>query len=138
MDTETLLEWAYHYLDHRAKVYRRIKSIEKQKDKIVMKLKSGEEAIGIPAVRLDIKIPDKPTTLFVPNTKNNLKKLLEKWDEFAENRDLKLVFVNPDSTQEMNWVIKPYIHSKITEKKNLKKGLTSMFETVDPVRLCPK
>ena len=131
-----ILEWVEHYFKHRDLILRKIADIEKSPDKLKIKYKddSYEEVVALTDLgSVDINKLASNTTIATLNTKKNFKNLVEKWKDFSKMKDLKIIFFNPDSELEKKWIIKPYIHSRICDEKNLKKGLKSMFETVEPV-----
>ncbi len=65
------------------------------------------------------------------NTKKNLQQLLHHWQQLMTHQRLTLFFVNPNSQTETKWIIKPWLHHKISEPSSLKTGLKSLFETVE-------
>lgn len=64
------------------------------------------------------------------NTEQNLEFLLDHWQEFLQEK-LSVLFVNPDSGEQ--WKVSPLLHDRITDEKNLKKGLRSLFDQVPVV-----
>lgn len=74
------------------------------------------------------------TVLVTLNTRENLQFVLKNWQELCKNQHLSIYFVNPQSKQEQKWVVFPATHDKITERKTLKKGLESLFATVETVQ----
>jgi hypothetical protein len=62
------------------------------------------------------------------NKKDNLVFVINNWMHFIKNPKLKIIFANPRINQQ--WSIIPYTHHTISDSKNLKLGLKSIFESV--------
>jgi ABC-type sulfate transport system substrate-binding protein len=75
----------------------------------------------------------KKTTVVTFNTRHNLSTLISFWDDAAKDRDLCIIFVNPESSADRKWIIYPYTHNKISDESSLEEGLKSIFETVEPL-----
>jgi len=75
----------------------------------------------------------KPTklTLVLYNKKENVQLIVKGWHELIKKPNLSILFVNPKT--HTKWSVNPYIHNKIADKKTLKKGLLSLYTTVEPV-----
>lgn len=132
-EEEFILDWAEQYVKHRDMIFRNIKDVDRQQDCFIVRYKddSFEKFLPKPDLNmLDLKDAAPSTTIITLNTKNNFKILLDKWRSFAEVKELKLIFFNPDSELEQRWIIKPYIHNRICDEKTLKQGLKAMFHTV--------
>lgn len=65
------------------------------------------------------------------NTKKNLQYLQQHWQQLITHQRLTLFFVNPTSQTETKWILKPWLHHKITDPSSLATGLKSLFETVE-------
>lgn len=65
------------------------------------------------------------------NSEHNLKQLILRWKECALHQRLFFYFVNPDSQTETKWVINPWLHSRVSDDKNIELGLRSMFSMVE-------
>ena len=76
-------------------------------------------------------LKDKHIVLVTANTKENFEFLIAHWTEFVQYPHLSVYFVNPNSTMDKRWVIFPATHDQITERKALRKGLESLFLTVE-------
>ena len=61
------------------------------------------------------------------NKRENVEFLVENWDKFSDNKNQKIYFVNTKTNDK--WVISPYLHSKLTSPKTLKKGILTLFES---------
>jgi hypothetical protein len=71
--------------------------------------------------------------IVVFNNKENLDKVIGKWNIVDKDPKFQIVFANPFSVSEKRWIIIPSTHSRIIEPAALKKGLNSLFETVDEI-----
>ncbi|MBN2112420.1 hypothetical protein JW707_04970 [Candidatus Woesearchaeota archaeon] len=136
-----LKEWTVNYIKNKDVLTKAIASIEEEKDgwDLVIKTKTGDKYCIIAPVIKDInqiigKLNDNFVTLVVLNKKENLDIITENWSRLVCFPKLSVMFVNPNSELEKRWIIYPYTHDKITEKPSLKKGLKSLFQTVDPLR----
>ncbi|HLP80130.1 MAG TPA: hypothetical protein VK158_05825 [Acidobacteriota bacterium] len=64
--------------------------------------------------------------IFCDNTKDNVERLVNAWDAFIAKPLCKITFITTSNGNK--WSIKPSIHDKIVERKNLKLGLLSLFD----------
>ena len=136
---EALTEWAINFINHKA-------SIKNDLQKIV------EDKIGIKAIYDDKEVfviiepfiddfdvlfekleKDKHISIVLFNTIENFEIILEKWKRLIDFDKLTIYFVNMFCNTETKWIVKPYLHNKITEEKALKIGLKSMFSMVEPI-----
>lgn len=74
---------------------------------------------------------DRHVVLVTANTQKNLDFLINKWDELVQFPHLSVHFVNPNSNTERRWTVFPATHDRITERSSLRKGLESLFSTVE-------
>jgi len=65
-------------------------------------------------------------TLIVANTKENVLALVEAWQQALNFPKMTLIFL--DSRSGNKWLLRPTIHVKIAEPKNLAQGLISLYE----------
>ncbi len=79
-------------------------------------------------------LKDKHVVLVTANTKENVEFLIAHWAEFVHYPHLCIYFVNPQSSLDKRWVIFPATHDKITERRALRKGIESLFSTVEQWR----
>ena len=77
-------------------------------------------------------LKDKHVVLVTANTRDNVEYLIAHWAELVQYPHLCVYFVNPQSSMDKRWVIFPATHDKITERSALRKGLESLFSTVEP------
>ena len=77
-------------------------------------------------------LKDKHIVLVTANTKDNAEFLIGHWAELVKYPHLCVYFVNPNSSMDKRWVIFPATHDKITERRTLRKGIESLYATVEP------
>jgi len=137
-ELKLLKEWTINYLKNKDILTKFIEEIDESPKEwdIVIKTKTGEKFyLVLPKIgdfgEIAKKIDGKNVTVVALNTKENLDVLVKNWDKAAKHPGLCVIFVNPDSELEKKWIIFPYTHDKITERKSLEKGLNAMFQTVD-------
>jgi ribosomal protein S1 len=130
-----LLEWAENYFKSRDAFHKKIVSISHESDSILMEFKDKKEKIvALPELEnisnLDL---DKNVSIITLNNRKNLDTLYNKWKSLSSHKSLKIYFINPLSSTERKWTINPHVHSMICDESSLKQGLTSLFETVEPL-----
>jgi len=136
-----LQEWIINFIKSRDAVFRKLVSIEENKENfnVFVKYKDKDQIIIIEPIIEDLnkiidKIPeDKHYGLVVFNTKNNFNSIIENWNKLIKITHLCIYFVNPDSTLDKKWIIFPHTHNRICDESSLKTGLKSMFDMVDPI-----
>ena len=75
----------------------------------------------------------KSVTIITLNSEQNMDFLIDNWKLIIDSPELTIMFINPFSLTDHRWIIRPYVHNKITENSVLKKGIKTMFETVAPI-----
>lgn len=138
---DELKEWTVHYLRNKDVLTKNIEKIEENKEgwDLIIKQKSGDRyCLIMPEIKDIDKVIEKLDSLnvllVVLNTKKNLDAVINSWKSLVDHPKFCIMFVNPDSELEKKWIIYPHTHHKITEKGSLKKGLKSLFLTVESVR----
>ncbi len=133
-----LEEWTINYIKNRDILLKSIKSIEESKNgwDIIVRKKEGKKYYLIRPKIKDLceileKLNDGDITVVVLNTKDNLDIIIGDWDKLKDCRKLCIIFANPDSELEKKWVLFPFTHDRVTEKASLKRGLKSLFQTVE-------
>lgn len=77
---------------------------------------------------------DKKSVLIVTlSNDDNIRAAYRMWEVIAANPGLLIVFVNPFSSQEEKWVLKPFLHNKVCDRTSLLQGLKAMAELVEPI-----
>ncbi|MEM3373661.1 MAG: hypothetical protein QXE31_00420 [Candidatus Woesearchaeota archaeon] len=69
---------------------------------------------------------DKKIVIVSLNRKENMSLLINYWEAFIKNKDLKFIFSNPK--ENLFWAIVPYTHNLISG--NLKLGIKTLFESI--------
>jgi hypothetical protein len=134
-----LTEWTINFVNHNATIKNNFQKIEKNKDDLKAIYDDREVCFIIkPFIDnfddLFEKIEkDKYISVVLFNTIENLDIILNKWKRLVDFNKLTLYFVNMFSNTETKWIVKPYLHDKITDEKTLKIGLRSMFSMVEPI-----
>ena len=120
-----LTEWTKIFLKQRDLIKREIKDIQETAEGFTLHLHSGEMRTVVVANELSTHSADVISCL---NTQKNLDFLVKNWKSFAEQKELLIIFANPEKNDK--WLIKPYHHHKIADNASLKLGLQTMFESV--------
>jgi hypothetical protein len=138
---EALKKWTINFLKNKNAILQTLKRIEENKENYDLKITYEDKEVYVivePFIdnieRLKEKIDkNKNIILVLLNSKKSLDILIDKWGYFAEFDKLTIYFVNMFSISDKKWVIRPYLHNKISEESALKPGLKSMFNTVDSI-----
>ena len=136
---EALSEWIINFINHKAIIKNDLKKIENGKDFLKAVYEDKEVKIIVePFIEnfdslFDKIEKDKYVSIVLFNTIENFDIILEKWKRFIDFDKLTIYFVNMFSNTETKWIVKPYLHERITEEKSLKSGLKSIFNTVEPI-----
>ena len=136
---EALTEWTINFINHKASIKNDLQKIIKDKDGLKAIYDDKEVFVIIEPFMDDFDLlfekleKDKYISIVLFNTVENFDIILEKWKRFIDFDKLTIYFVNMFSSTETKWVVKPFLHNKITEEKALKIGLKSMFNMVEPI-----
>lgn len=138
-----LKEWAKTYFLNKDLIMGKKPKVEEKDDYILITNEDGSHVIVIvkespekiqPIINRfsELENEHKPIklTLVLLNRMQNIDLIVSGWDELVTKPNLSILFVNPDTNNK--WSINPYIHSKIADRKTLKKGLLSLYGTVEP------
>ncbi|MBD3203891.1 hypothetical protein GF327_06330 [Candidatus Woesearchaeota archaeon] len=132
MDLKT---WTSIFIKNRDLIKKELDKLEVKKDSIDCFYSDREERYIIKE-HLDEaifdKVKKKNTIIVCENKKKNVIFVYKKWKNFLKNRSLRIIFSNPEQNEK--WVLRPSIHDRVTDKKTLKKGLISLYESVSPVK----
>ena len=134
-----LVDWLVRYLKNRDLSFRRIKEL-KIEDGVVSVLNKDGSCIQY----VIILVFESPKAIFEKfgsadycdfciitlHSKENVSFLIQHWDLVSSKPRLLILFVNPFSQPEEKWVIRPSIHAKVCEKKNLARSFASISENV--------
>lgn len=120
-----LAEWLTIYLKHQDLMKKSIKSIEVDGSAVLVEKETGNEE-WLVEENLELHNAD-VNGIVTLNKKKNLKTLLERWNMIAE-KNMKIIFANPKTNEK--WLVVPSHHSRVADKKGLKKGLESLFSSI--------
>lgn len=137
---QVLKEWAVEYVKSKDVMTKQITNIKQnasEADVIVEGTLKSQYIIVQPELN-DLNklqgLKDKHVLLVTANTSENMDFLIGHWDELIQYPHLSVYFVNPNSSMDKRWVIFPATHDRITERNALRKGLESLYATVEPWR----
>jgi len=138
---DVLIDWAINFIRSKDAITGILQNIEKDKEGFDIKAthSNKEEFIIVePFIKKSEDIinklqKDRYITIFVMNSYENFKFLIDNWKRLIDFQKLTIYFVNMFSHTDKKWAIKPYLHDLITNNKSLKEGLNSLFVTVEPL-----
>jgi hypothetical protein len=128
---QILKEWAKRYAANRNALTGNV-SIEERGDSIIAKKNENSTTYEITPT-IEIKNAKEGTVIVTLSNRDNIGAIAKSWNSLSKIKDLKIILVNPFSTQEEKWILMPHVHERICDKKSLKLGLTAMSELVDPI-----
>jgi hypothetical protein len=135
---DVLKDWIVEYVKNKDAMTRQITSIQKDAENVDVFVEGtlkSQFIIVQPELndlgKLD-SLKDKHIILVTANTKENAEFLISHWEELVKYPHLCVYFVNPNSSMDKRWVIFPATHDKITERRSLRKGIESLYATVEP------
>lgn len=137
---DELTDWTENYIKNKDLLTKSITSIQRSQggwNLVVIRDLGLQEFLIMPhlesAEQLTSKMqPDTNACLVVLNTKANLDVIVKQWSSFVKFPKLCIIFANPNSNTEKRWIIVPYAHDKITERRLLRAGLDTLFGMVEP------
>jgi hypothetical protein len=125
----SLIEWSINYVKNKDLIKRELIDFKVTGHAILFEYKSKKHKFIISeTLILPAKLEGVETTVVCLNTKSNLSFLVKNWDAIAKNKNLSVIFVNPEFNEK--WVIKPYVHNLVSDKASLRPGLKALFDTV--------
>ena len=128
-----LKQWAIDYVRHKDAFQKKIVDIVSN-DHVKIKYKDKEELVLIcPELSDSFAKLEKNlyVSVFTLNKKTNFNELLQRWHSLTRYEKLTIYFVNPSSSTETKWIIRPHLHNKIADDDSLKTGLESMYSMVE-------
>ena len=139
MPLESIKEWYIHYINNRNIILKKIDNLDDSQDNIIISYKDGsretaviiKDITSIYAIIKELKAIEK-ITIVILNKKNHINIMIKEWEKLLNYKKLTIMFVNQNSTNEKKWMIKPFIHDRITEKPALRSGIISLANNVDP------
>ena len=121
-------EWAKTFLKARDVFEQGIVSFEDVGDNFIVNKKSGKVYVFVCNEFMDVlgvTSRAEPVDLVLLNTKKNLDAIISQWDALSSKEHLRIFFVNPKAN--CHWVLRPFAHNKVIERKDLRLGLESLF-----------
>lgn len=135
MNKKEISDWAKTYLKNRDIMNNEILEFSDDCEGFdFVAKKVAEDLFAITEQDLSVakeKITDANIIVFCLNTQKNFEYLINNWFFFSKFRKLAVLFINPDSAKEKKWMIYPYTHNFISDKKTLAQGLKSIADNVD-------
>ena len=134
-----MIEWFERYINHKDMMAKKIQTINKKEDYIIVTYKDKtQDFFFFPVLSdFDPKIMDgvqNPSIVMI-NSKDNIANLIKRWPQLIKYPKLSVYSINPFSEPDNKWILFPYTHHQISDSKSLGEGLKSMFETVKPITL---
>lgn len=133
---DALKEWALNYVRHRD-IQKKIFRVKDADFGFVIENNDGTSSDCLIAPSLSggvlLGAARKPSMVISLSNEQNIKEVYAVWDNLVVNSSLFLVFINPFSSSEDKWVLKPFLHNKVCDRSSLLQGLRAMSELVDPV-----
>ena len=127
-------EYALMYIKHKDLMKRTIISIEPRQERddetqkrYVINTKVGETRVlyVVPKMQ-DYQKQTELAQLVTRNEEQNVKYILKNWAEFVK---LNCLIIFLDHKNHSKWSINPALHDKVTEKKDLERGVMSLFQS---------
>ncbi len=138
-----LKQWALRYVRHRDINVKKIVDIKDTDYGFLVVNNNGTSAscviwVSLGDINKDViqatAAADKKSVLIVTlSNEDNIRAVYGMWDTLAANQGLLIIFVNPFSSQEEKWVLKPFLHNKVCDRASLLQGLKAMAELVEPI-----
>ncbi len=125
-----LKSWIQHHIKHRDVFFKKLVSFEDTEYGFIGHFKDKDvQYIILDSLQFDSLKKDVEQQYITINNSKNFNTLLSEWKILIAYPKLKIIFVDKISTGE-HWQIAPFIHDKIADKKTLKTGLKSLYESV--------
>jgi hypothetical protein len=139
---EELMDWVEHYIKNRDLIAKQVVNIMRHEEGWslrVVKQQGQQWYLVEPHLENAESITSRmkeetDACLVVLNTKKNVDVIATHWKDLVKYPKLCIIFVNPNSETDKRWIIFPHSHHKIIEPKTLKKGLQSLYNTVEPYK----
>jgi hypothetical protein len=126
---ERLQDWTQHHIEHRDIFLKKLVGFEETDFGFITHFKDKDvEYIISDTLNFDILEKEKEQCFVTVNNSKNFNTMTSEWKILIAYPKLKIIFVEKISTGE-HWQISPYMHDKIADKKTLKSGLKSLFDS---------
>jgi hypothetical protein len=129
-----LVEWIEIFLKNKDLIHRRIKSIKKLENSLIVTYQDREHIyIVVSQLNKDVldKLNKNHCSIVCYNTKENIQFLKSNWQSFAELPKFSLFFVNPFSKVEKRWIIYPRTHQMLSDDIN--QGIDALANGVEVI-----
>lgn len=134
-----LVDWSIRFLENKDVIRKEIINIEKGKRNFSIHYKDKIGRFFVEPVLGDYifsKIKNEDYIGFITlNNMANIKFVVSNWTKLIKFKFLSVYFINPFSTSDKVWIIRPYIHDRICDKASLELGLRSMAEMVNTINI---
>jgi len=141
--TAYLKDWLYRFIVNRDLIPKKIDNIADENSLLITNLKNGNKRAflvipfleDVDAVFKELK--DYPNcAVVVYNSKKNMDSVVKHWEKLIKfNKHFSIYFVNPFSRMDKKWIVYPYTHNMISDKKGWKEGLLSLYNNVEEVNI---
>lgn len=139
MNLNHLNELFVEYRKNRDLLFRKISKIEINQT-IVIFFKNNNQEVASSFLKVEDSLDflakhekNDFLSLVFYNTRQNVKDLIKNWAFLVDYVNLTIYFFNDKSLTDFKWIIKPYVHDKVIESKDLKLGIESLASGVDYV-----
>lgn len=129
--SQTLKDWAKQYVKHKDIMTRQIQEIKEAQYGLDVVYQDKQIKYLISLNIKDIE-PEENARIITINSPDNLKQIQNNWEKYCVE-GLSIIFINPFSLNDKQWIINPKIHNKICDSESLILGLKAMAENVDPI-----
>lgn len=136
--SDVLLQWARHFITSRkAMTGQEVVAKEGVEgfDLVVESAGKKQAYIMLPDLSevsaLKEKIGRERVFVVTFNTRKNVDRLIENWEELVGCPGLCVMFVNPQANGDQKWALYPSTHAAFSETKKLAQGLNALFSTVE-------
>jgi hypothetical protein len=133
-------KWMIEYIKNKDLVKKSITNISIEKNyNFIVEFNDKKQFFIIEPIIKDInKIirminPVEQISIVLLNNLHNFDLIVKNWKSFIDFKLFSIYFVNPFSELEKKWIIFPHSHHKISDEKSLKKGLKSLFQSVEQI-----
>ena len=124
-----LQEWTQYHIKHRDVFFKKLNGFEELNSGFIAHFKDKDvQYIIQDSLDFDELKKEQEQCFVTINNSKNFNSLLSEWEILISCEKLKIIFVDKISTGE-HWQIAPFMHNKIADKKTLKAGLKSLFES---------
>lgn len=123
-----LKEWLKKFIDYRNSFKRESLQIQENDNEILVdnSKQITKYVVFEDLSNLNKKLIDERIVCL--NNRKNIGWIINNWDGIS-NTDTFFLFVNPNTNE--HWTIRPKHHSVVVEKKELKKGLIALMESIN-------